>query len=69
MYAGAMVWLALNWTTVPEQMVCMDGTEQCCNFSNPLGFGVMDSGAMVRLALNWTTVPEQMVCMDRTEQC
>jgi hypothetical protein len=29
MDAGAMVRLALNWTTVPEQMVCMDGTEQC----------------------------------------
>jgi hypothetical protein len=26
MDAGAMVRLALNWTTVPEQMVCMDGT-------------------------------------------
>jgi hypothetical protein len=22
-----MVRLALNWTTVPEQMVCMDGTD------------------------------------------
>ncbi len=32
-----MVRLALNWTTVPEQMVCMDGTEQFGNFSNPLG--------------------------------
>jgi hypothetical protein len=24
--SGAMVRLALNWTTVPEQMVCIDGT-------------------------------------------
>ncbi len=69
MDSGAMVRLALNWITVPEQMVCMDGTEQCWNFSNPLGFWLMDMGAMVRLALNWTTVPEQMVCMDGTEQC
>jgi hypothetical protein len=44
MDAGAMVRLALNWSTVPEQMVCMDGTKQCRNFSNPLGFGLMDAG-------------------------
>ncbi len=62
-------WNSLNRTTVPEQMVCMDRTEQCKNFSNPLGFGLMDAGAMVRLTLNWTTVPEQMVGMDGTEQC
>jgi hypothetical protein len=47
-------------------MICMDRTEQCKNFSNPLGFGLMDAGTMVRLALNWTTVPEQMICMDGT---
>ncbi len=26
---GMYGWNSLNWTTVPEQMVCMDGTEQC----------------------------------------
>ncbi len=38
MDSGAMVRLALNWTTVPEQIICMDGKEQSWNFSNPLGF-------------------------------
>jgi hypothetical protein len=38
MDSGAMVRLALNWTTVPEQIVGMDGTEQSGNFSKTLGF-------------------------------
>jgi hypothetical protein len=43
---GAMVRLALNWTTVPEQMVCMHGTDSVATLVSPLGliYGLWSHG-------------------------
>jgi hypothetical protein len=70
-----MVRLALNWTTVPEQMVCMDGTLGLTDglwshgqTGTQLDHSSRTDGMYRWNTLNWTTVPEQMVCMDGTEQ-